>query len=51
MRERRTSSIVSACLVLVVWGEFLFFPVEKLAILSGETTPRGFVELADASWF
>jgi len=53
MRERkgRTGSIVSAGLVLVVRGEFLILPVEKFAVLSGETPSRGFVELADASCF
>ena len=43
--------IVSTYLVLVVRGQFLVLPVEKLAVLSGETPSRGVVELADASWF
>ena len=51
MGERRTSPVVSARLVLVVRGELFIFPVQKLAVLPGETTPRGFVELAEASWF
>ena len=51
MRERRTGSVVSARLALVVGGELLVLPVQELAILSSETTPWGFVELADASWF
>ena len=49
--ERRTGSIVSARLVLIVRGEFLVLPVQKLAVLSGETSSGGFVELADASRF
>ena len=51
MGERRTSPVVSARLVLVVRGEPLVLAVQELAVLPGETPSRGFVELADASWF
>jgi hypothetical protein len=43
--------VVSARLALVVRGEFLVLPVKKLAVLSGETPSRGFMELADAPRF
>lgn len=49
--RERTSSVELARLVLVVRGEFLVLPVQKLAVLPGEAPPGGFVELADASWF
>ena len=43
--------IVSTRLVPIVRREFLVFPVQELAVLSGEAPSGGFIVLADASWF
>lgn len=43
--------IVPAGLALVVRGKLLLLSVKELAVLSGETPPRGFVVLADTPRF
>ena len=51
MRERRTSPIISARLVLVVRREFLVLPMKEFAVLSCETPSGCFVVPAEAPWF